>query len=118
MKNMKKGIQFFAALFLTLAAAPAFANHLQPVEPKEIADPDAKSHFGAGVQAFMSDDFDQAAKHFQAAEAAEPDIPEIHVDLAMALAAQGNTDTARKHFDEAGDLIAEAGPPLDTMAPG
>lgn len=118
MKKITTWIRFFALLFPALAAAPAFANHLQPAEPKEITDQDAKSHFDAGVQAFMNHDFDRAARHFQAAEAAEPDLPEIHIDLAMALAAQGNTDTARKHFDEANNLIAEAEPSPETPSQG
>lgn len=114
---MKKWIRFFALLFPALIVAPAFANHIQPVEPKEITDLDAKTHFDAGVQAFMNDNFDQAAKHFLAAEAADPTVPELHVDLAMALAAEGKTDTARKHFDEAANLIAQAGSP-ETLPQG
>ncbi len=107
---MKKWTGFFAALFLALIAAPAFANHIQPVEPKEITNQEAKQHFELGVQAFMNHDFDEAARHFQAAEVANPGVPEIHLDLAMALAADGRTDTARKHFDEASNLIAQAEP--------
>jgi len=109
MKTMKNWIRFFALLFPMLAMAPAFANHIQPVEPKEIASQEAKQHFDLGLQAFMDDNFSEAARHFQAAEVAEPTVPEIHVDLAMALAADGKTDPARQHFDEAANLLADAG---------
>jgi Flp pilus assembly protein TadD len=115
---MKKMIGLFAALALALAAAPAFANHLQPLEPKEITNEGAKKHFDLGVQAFMNDDFDEAANHFQAAAEVAPDVPEIHIDLAMAMAAAGKTETARKHFDEATNLIAQTEPSPESPEQG
>jgi Flp pilus assembly protein TadD len=115
---MKKLIGFFSALALVLASGPAFANHLQPLEPKEITNAGAKKHFDLGVQAFMNDDFDEAANHFQAAAEIDPTVLEVHIDLAMALAAAGKTETARKHFDEATNLIAQTEPSPESPQQG
>lgn len=105
---MKKCILFLAALFLALAAAPVFADHIQPVEPKEITNEEARQEFDQGIREFMNDNFSEAAIHFYAAEEADPTIPEVHVNLAMALAGSGETEDAEKHFNEASNLIAQA----------
>lgn len=59
----------------------------------------------------MREESDEAVTHFQAAEQEDPTIPETHVNLAMALAAAGQTDQAEKHFDQAANLIAQAESP-------
>lgn len=108
---MKKWIGFLAALLLAMSTAPAFANHIEPVPPKGIADKEAKEYFERGVKAFKQDKFDRAVIEFQAAEQEDPTVPETHVNLAMALAAAGQKDQADKEFDQAANLIAQAGSP-------
>ncbi|MBI3802585.1 MAG: hypothetical protein HY282_02345 [Nitrospirae bacterium] len=106
---MKKLIGLFAALLLMLGAAPAFANHIQPVAPEEITNTDVKNHFDAGVTALMNDHLGEAAKQFQMAEEADPTLPEVHINLAMTLAAEGKKEAANRHFNEATNLLAKAG---------
>jgi Flp pilus assembly protein TadD len=108
---MKKWIGFLAALLLAVVTGPVFADHIEPVQPKGIADEEAKKHFKKGVEAFREDKFDEAVIHFQAAEQEDPTTPETHVNLAMALAAAGQTEEAEKHFDQASNLIAQAESP-------
>jgi Flp pilus assembly protein TadD len=106
---MKKWIGVFAALYLLAAAAPAFADHIKMVdEPKGMKNKEAKTHFEQGEKAFKKHDFSEAAKQFQAAAQAEPNIPELHVDTALALAAGGQNDMAKKEFDQAVGLLATA----------
>lgn len=114
---MKKWIGFLAALLLAVVTGPVFADHIEPVQPKGIADNEAKKHFNKGVESFKEDNFDEAVTHFQAAEQEDPTIPETHVNLAMALAAEGQTDQAQKHFDQASTLIAQAESP-ETLPQG
>ncbi len=108
---MKKWMGFLAALVLAMATGPVFADHIEPVPARGIADKEAKEHFEKGVKAFKQDKFDQAVIEFQAAEQEDPTVPETHVNLAMALAAAGQTDQAEKHFDQASNLIAQAESP-------
>ncbi len=111
---MKKWIGFLAALLLAVMTGPVFANHIEPIQPKGIADKEAKEHFEKGVKAFRQDKFDQAVDQFQAAEREDPTIPEIHVNLGMALAAVGQNDQAKEQFDQAANLIAMAESPETT----
>lgn len=74
--------------------------------PKGIADKEVKKHFERGIKAFKQDEFHEAAIEFEAAEKGNPMIPETHVNLAMALAAEGETDRAEEHFEKAATLIA------------
>lgn len=103
---MKKWIGFLTALLLAMSTAPAFANHIEPIPPKGIADKEVKKHFERGIKAFKQDEFHEAAIEFEAAEKGNPMIPETHVNLAMALAAEGETDRAEEHFEKAATLIA------------
>ncbi|MDC4227717.1 MAG: hypothetical protein MPW15_26705 [Candidatus Manganitrophus sp.] len=68
---MKKWIGFFAAFMLAMSTAPAFANHIEPIPPKGIADKEVKKHFERGIKAFKQDEFHEAAIEFEAAEKRE-----------------------------------------------
>lgn len=107
---MKKWMGLFAALYLLAATAPAFADHIKMIdEPKGIKNKEAKSHFETGEKAFKRHNFTDAAREFQAAAQADPNVPELHVDAALALAAAGQSDMAKREFDQASNLLASAG---------
>ncbi|MBI3802591.1 MAG: hypothetical protein HY282_02375 [Nitrospirae bacterium] len=105
---MKKWIGIVTALFLALGTATAFADHIQPVEPKHIKNKKAKKQFDQGVKELKKDNFSAAVIYFQAAEKFDPNVPEFHVDTALALAAQGQKFQAKNEFDQAANLIAQA----------
>lgn len=105
---MKKWIGFLAVLMLAVMTGPVFADHLQPVEPTEFRVERAEEPFNQGVEALKDDNYNEAVRHFQAATQADPNLPEAHINLAMAQAAQGETEKAQKHFNEAANLIAQA----------
>src|SRR3569832_2124305 len=107
---MKKWIGIVTALFLALGTATAFADHIQPVEPKQIKHKDAKKQFNEGMKKMKKDDFNAAVIHFQAAEKFDPNVPEFHIDTALAMAAQGQKIQAKNEFDLAANLIAQIGP--------
>lgn len=108
---MKKSIGILTALFLALGTTTAFADHIRPADAKEIKNKEAKNEFTKGSNELLKHNYSEAVQHFQRAEQLEPNVPAIHVDLAMALAAEGQRAQADKHFDEAAQLIAQSGQP-------
>jgi len=104
---MKKWIIPVMALALGLGSATAFAKApVEPMEAHQIKNKDAKKEFKEGVKAFNKEKYDQAVTHFTAAEQADPNAPEIHVNLGLALASEGKTEEANKHFAQAATLLA------------
>ena len=104
---MKKWIGWSVAVLMVLSAATVFAKaSLTPVEPNKIQNKDAKKEFKEGMKAFKNEKYSEAATHFEAAAKADPNLAEAHINLGLALAEQGNTDEAKKHFDEATNIIA------------
>lgn len=95
------------ALLVTSTDAFAAKSQVKPIEARKIENKDAKKEFKQGVKAFNNAKYDEAATHFSAAAQAEPNLPEIHINLAMALAQQGKADEAKKHFDEATSLLMQ-----------
>ncbi|MBI3803227.1 MAG: tetratricopeptide repeat protein [Nitrospirae bacterium] len=107
---MKKWIVPIVALALGFSTVTAFAKApVEPMEARQIKNKDAKKEFKAGVKAFNKERYSEAATHFTAAEQAEPNAPEIHINLALALAKEGKADEAKKHFDQAASLLAGGG---------
>lgn len=104
---MKKWIGVIIPVVLLFTSAAAFAakSNIQPVEAKKIDNKDAKKEFKQGVKAFKGAKYDEAVTHFTAVTQAQPNLPEAHINLALALAEQGKADEAKKHFDEATSLI-------------
>lgn len=105
---MKKWIGILTALFLALGTATAFADHIRPADAKEIKNKEARNEFNKGASELLKHNYREAAQHFQRVEQLEPNLPAVHVDLAMALAAEGQQDVAKKEFDRAANLIAKS----------
>ena len=107
---MKKWIVPIAALALGLSSVTAFAKApVEPMEAHQIKNKEAKKEFKSGVKAFNKEKYSEAVQHFTAAEQAEPNAPETHINLALALAKDGKADEAKKHFDRAADLLSGGG---------
>lgn len=110
MKKMKKWIIPIVALVLGVSSVTAYAKApIKPIEARDIKNKEAKKEFKNGVKAFNKEKYDEAATHFTAAEQAEPNAPEVHINLALALAKQGKTEEAKKHFDQAASLLSGGG---------
>ncbi len=60
-----------------------------------------------GVNHYQQEHWDVAQEHFQKALAANPDLPEAHYNLALALDKLGNHGEATNHFTMALDLAPE-----------
>jgi Flp pilus assembly protein TadD len=60
-----------------------------------------------GVNHYQQGHWDVAQEHFQKALAANPDLPEAHYNLALALDKLGNHGEATNHFTMALDLAPE-----------
>lgn len=107
---MKKWIGVIIPVVMLVTSGAAFAarSPMTPVEANKIENKNAKKEFKEGVKAFKKAKYDEAAMHFAAAAQADPNLPEAHINLALALAEQGKADEAKKHFEEATMLIAGA----------
>lgn len=65
------------------------------------------TEFNQGVSAYQNRQFVDAQKHFENVIRINPDIPEAHLNLALALYQQGKVDQAKKHYDDSENLFAK-----------
>ena len=109
---MKTWIGFLTALILALTVTTGYARKpVELLEPKKIENKEAQKEFNEGVKAFKKEKYEEAVMRFQAAEKADPNMPEIHINLALAFAHQGKKEEAKKQFDQALTLISPGAAP-------
>lgn len=105
---MKKAIAFAILIFVTgCARTPVtrvFSSAPDPATPKSIASKDAQDEFDRGVKAYRGEQYTIAQQHFQNVTKIDPNMPEAHLDLALALYHQGKIDEAKKEFERASNL--------------
>lgn len=69
----------------------------------------AQDEFNKGVDAYNNEQYVNAQQHFQNVTKINPNIPEAHLNLALALYRQGKTEEADRHFDRAKELLSNEG---------
>jgi hypothetical protein len=79
---------------LALAAPPAADA---PEIPPEITDASARTHFSAGMKAWLADDYSTAQRELEAAYASQP-VPQLLYALGQLARLQGDCARAREHF--------------------
>jgi Flp pilus assembly protein TadD len=68
-----------------------------------------RDEFDKGVDAYNEEKYVNAQQHFENVTKINPNIPEAHLNLALALYRQGKTEQADRHFDEAQKLLSKEG---------
>ncbi len=68
-----------------------------------------QDEFTKGISAYQNEQYVNAQQHFQNVTKINPNIPEAHLNLALALYRQGKTEEADRHFDQAQRLLAQEG---------
>lgn len=68
-----------------------------------------QEEFNRGVSAYQNEQYVNAQQHFQNVTRINPNIPEAHLNLALALYRQGKTQEGDRHFDQAKRLLAQEG---------
>ncbi|WP_168060078.1 tetratricopeptide repeat protein [Candidatus Manganitrophus noduliformans] len=64
-----------------------------------------QDEFNEGVDAYNEEKYVNAQQHFENVTKINPDIPEAHLNLALALYRQGKTQQANQHFEKAQQLL-------------
>lgn len=77
------------------------------VKPTELPET-VRNEFEQGIQTYQNKQYVDAQKHFENVARIDPSLPEAHLNLALALYQQGKVDQAKKHYDQAGQLFAQA----------
>lgn len=81
----------------------------QPTVAKPTELPETvRNEFEQGIQTYQNKQYVDAQKHFENVARIDPGLPEAHLNLALALYQQGKVDQAKKHYDQAGQLFAQA----------
>lgn len=64
-----------------------------------------QGEFNKGVDAYNEEKYVNAQQHFENVTKINPNIPEAHLNLALALYRQGKVEQANRHFDKAQQLL-------------
>lgn len=81
----------------------------QPTATKPTQLPETvRNEFDRGISAYQNKQYVDAQRHFENVARIDPGLPEAHLNLALALYQQGKIDQAKKHYDQAGQLFAQA----------
>lgn len=109
---MKKVIVLSMALmFLTACQTTGgmFSGGSEPraAAPKQLPE-SVKDEFNKGVSAYEKEQYVNAEEHFRNVTRIEPNIPEAHINLALALYKQGKSDQADKEFQAAQRMLSRS----------
>ncbi len=67
----------------------------------------AVSHNREGIKQYQAGKWQDAKRHFESAMQADPDLPEVHFNLALTLHKLGDHEQARSHFNRARDMAPD-----------
>ncbi len=100
-----------------------FAGESQPTATRPTQLPETvRNEFDQGISAYQNKQYVDAQRHFENVARIDPGLPEAHLNLALALYQQGKLDQAKKHYDQAGQLFAQAfenrGQSIGSVPPG
>lgn len=109
---MKKVIVLSIALmFLTACGTTSkmFGGGSQPTAaaPKQLPET-VKNEFDKGVKAYQNEQYVNAEEAFRNVIRIDPNIPEAHMDLALALYKQGKTDQGDKELQAAQRMLSRS----------
>ena len=109
---MKKIIVLSMALMLLTACGTTsniFGGKSEPraAAPAQLPET-AKDEFNKGLSAYEKEQFVKAEEHFRNVVRIDPNIPEAHLNLALALYQQGKSDQANKEFQTAQNILSRS----------
>lgn len=111
---MKKVIVLSMALMLLTACGTAKkvfnggGSEQQAATPGQLPET-VQDEFNKGIDAYQNEQYVNAQQHFANVTKINPNIPEAHLNLALALYRQGKTEEADRHFDQAQKLLSKEG---------
>ena len=98
---MHRGINTVVLGFLVVAGC---ATPSGPLAVLPMTSPTAAQQNLEGIQQYNSGNWQEAKSLFESAIQADPELPEVHFNLALTFHKLGNHGEARVHFQQASEL--------------
>lgn len=104
MMNVLYKIMIVLGMILVLGGC---ATATGPLATLPTQNPEAAQHNLAGIKEYNNGQWEDAKRNFELAIQTDPNLPEVHFNLALALHKLGKHEEATQHFTRAGELAPD-----------